>query len=55
MTKKPEYTFGECKMCKKIATLKNGYCIQCNEKLKKITGHESISGNFFDFFDMLFQ
>ena len=24
------YHFGECKICKNITALKNGYCVRCN-------------------------
>lgn len=29
-----EYSFGECKICKIIRPLKNGYCLYC-EKIEK--------------------
>ena len=30
--KKDEYTFGQCKFCLKQAALKNGLCVECQQK-----------------------
>jgi len=47
------YIIGECKRCKNVTVLKNGYCMKCNEILKNSNllkdlpkGFDKIFGEF---------
>ena len=42
-----KYEIGKCKGCHKIEPLKNGYCIDCQEKIKDYKDAYKIFGDLF--------
>jgi len=46
--KKIIYSFGECKSCGKVKTLKSGYCVECAKKLDFPDIFNDLLGGFRD-------